>query len=584
MFENGVIDDLLTQIKGLNLLQLCHNPSFDPKKNLRPLLRTMRSLSFVFTLVIGISASASDNHHQLQARQISGDVDPSADCSGYALNRGTWAELGIDNYLLHYPGGQNLTLFDYTRSLNVLNFDCGIGRMCLAGQLCHPVRGRDWVVLSAVQEWNFYINSMYEAIATAMGMVQGTSASMVADFLPEGDDKKNLIKLTVGLVALSGVILLAFTAAVIVPILWRLLVGLWGIVAYGTSAVGTGVAAIWVYVTTSGAEAAIAAEETSAVAVSAATTTAGRESAEAAELVALETKDKVLVAGETGGLQKRSPKHHHKKVTHDKFELWSALNTNLEQFQDRLQSIIAVTAKLTLYAPISTNEGLYGSLQNGTFLSDHPPKSTLVDNARDTVQLGVLAQLFRVMNVIFVIDSNPCKQEGPTTPIKNPGAVHFCSPSGVKTSLGMVTEKKIDYEIRNGRLLFSKYSYSTEFLYQLASDCQTQRENQNLPSSANGTLTLANHGSAFLQNAGSTNAFNGTITDIPNYQNNATQSNLPTTNSTSSAILLPDGSSICSFPIPICDLRNPDIKTRIGAGDSPAKACKEFLKLPDVSF
>ncbi|KNE89799.1 hypothetical protein PSTG_16732 [Puccinia striiformis f. sp. tritici PST-78] len=289
----------------------------------------MRSLSFVFTLVIGISASASDNnhHHQLQARQISGDVDPSADCSGYALNRGTWAELGIDNYLLHYPGGQNLTLFDYTRSLNVLNFDCGIGRMCLAGQLCHPVRGRDWVVLSAVQEWNFYINSMYEAIATAMGMVQGTSASMVADFLPEGDDKKNLIKLTVGLVALSGVILLAFTAAVIVPILWRLLVGLWGIVAYGTSAVGTGVAAIWVYVTTSGAEAAIAAEETSAVAVSAATTTAGRESAEAAELVALETKDKVLVAGETGGLQKRSPKRHHnvKTVTHNGFELVSIL-------------------------------------------------------------------------------------------------------------------------------------------------------------------------------------------------------------------------------------------------------------------
>ncbi|KAA1078446.1 hypothetical protein PGT21_035176 [Puccinia graminis f. sp. tritici] len=547
----------------------------------------MRSTSLVFTLATAITASAPDNsphHNNLQPRQIAGDAE-SGDCSGYALNRGTWAELGIDNYLLHYPGGQNLTLFDYTRSLNVLNFDCGVGRMCLAGQLCHPVRGRDWVVLSAVQEWNFYINSMYDAIATAMGMVQGTSASMVADFLPEGDDKKNLINLTIGLVSLSGVILLAFTATLIVPILWRLLVTIWNAAGIALSSVGTAVAGTWAYLTTSGAE--LAAAETSEVAATAATTAATREGEEAAVAASLKTTDEALVKGAaTGGLQKRSPKHHHKTVTHDKFQLWSALNANLQQFEDRLQSIIAVTAKLTLYSPISSKDGLYGSLQNGTFLSDHPPKATLVDNARDTVQLGVLAQLFRVMNVIFVIDTNPCKQEGPTTPVKNPGAVHFCSSSGVKTSLGMVTEKKIDYEIRNGRLIFSKYSYSTEFLYQLAADCQTQRENLDLPPT-NGTLTMANHGSTFLQNAGNVsgaNSVNGSSADMPNHQNNATQIIAANTNSNSSAILLPDGSSICSFPIPICDLRLPEIKTRISAGDSPAKACKQFLKLPDVSF
>jgi hypothetical protein len=88
------------------------------------------------------------------------------------------------------------------------------------------------------------------------------------------------------------------------------------------------------------------------------------------------------------------------------FEQWSALNANLQQFEQRLQSIIAVTAKLTLYSPISSKDGLYGSLQNGTFLSDHPPKATLVDNARDTVQLGVLAQLFRVMVIYFSIFQN----------------------------------------------------------------------------------------------------------------------------------------------------------------------------------
>ncbi|PLW17011.1 hypothetical protein PCANC_11383 [Puccinia coronata f. sp. avenae] len=544
----------------------------------------MRPTSFVFSLLIAATASTPDHPpHQTQSlerRQISGDADSSADCSGYALNRGTWAELGIDNYLLHYPGGQNLTLVDYTRSLNVLNFDCGIGRMCLAGQLCHPVRGRDWVVLSAVQEWNFYMNSMNDAIATAMGMVQGTSASMVADFLPEGEDKKRLIQLTIGLLSLSGVIILAFTAALVLPILWGVLVAAWDILATSTAAVGSGIATAWAFLTTSGLEvAAVEATEASEVAVASAATTATKEVAETGEVAALNAEAAAL----TGGLQKRSPKHH--KTTHDKFQMWSILNTSLGKFQDRLQSMLTVTAKLTLYSPISSKQGLYGSLQNGTFLSDHPPKATLVDNARDTVQLGVLAQLFRVMNVIFVIDANPCRQEGPTTPVKHPEAVHFCSSSGVKTSLGMVTEKKIDYKIRNGRFIFSKYSYSTEFLYQLASDCESQREALNLPA-VNGTLTMANHGSAFLQSvvSGGTNLSNVASPDVLSYQSNMTHTGPSSTNSNSSAILLPDGSSICSFPVPICDLRKPEIKAKIAAGDSPAKACKEVLKLPDVQF
>ncbi|KAI9601913.1 hypothetical protein KEM48_001201 [Puccinia striiformis f. sp. tritici PST-130] len=40
----------------------------------------------------------------------------------------------------------------------------------------------------------------------------------------------------------------------------------------------------------------------------------------------------------------------------------------------------------------------------------------------------------------------------------------------------------------------------------------------------------ANHGSAFLQKAGTTNPFNRTISDMPNYQNDATQSDLSTVN------------------------------------------------------
>ena len=57
-----------------------------------------------------VSASSDTNGSPQPTDQVSEDLHSSADCSGYALNRGTWAELGIDNYLLHYPGGQNLSL------------------------------------------------------------------------------------------------------------------------------------------------------------------------------------------------------------------------------------------------------------------------------------------------------------------------------------------------------------------------------------------------------------------------------------------------------------------------------------------
>jgi hypothetical protein len=206
------------------------------------------------------------------------------------------------------------------------------------------------VVLSAVQEWNFYINSMYDAIATAMGMVQGVYSSsqyfllklcclhikqseltQTAQFrhlcvngsrlvsridpvigiigslssfynfasLPEGDDKKNLINLTIGLVSLSGVILLAFTATLIVPILWRLLVATWNAVGFTLSSIGTAVAGTWAYLTTSGAE--LAAAETSEVAATAATTAATREGEEAAVAASLKKTDEALVKGATTG-------------------------------------------------------------------------------------------------------------------------------------------------------------------------------------------------------------------------------------------------------------------------------------------
>lgn len=98
----------------------------------------------------------------------------------------------------------------------------------------------------------------------------------------------------------------------------------------------------------------------------------------------------------------------------------------------------------------------------------------------------------------------------------------------------MVQGKTIDYKIRNGRQIFAKYSYTTEFLYQLAADCERQRESLNMPASHNGTLTLASRGSAFLQGSDNTNS-SSSPSDLLNYQNSLAQPGSPLNTSTNSS-------------------------------------------------
>lgn len=70
----------------------------------------------------------------------------------------------------------------------LLNFDCGIDKLCYAGQLCSPAKGKDWYILVAAQEWNSYMNIAYQAVGFAMTMMQGIIPSMIKDFFPDKHD------------------------------------------------------------------------------------------------------------------------------------------------------------------------------------------------------------------------------------------------------------------------------------------------------------------------------------------------------------------------------------------------------------
>lgn len=109
-------------------------------------------------------------------------------CAQLTITPKLWDTLDLDDYLVNFPGGKNLSLESYAEMVGATNFECGIGKKCNANQICMPVRGRDWYILLATQNWNTFSNQMYQAMTLAMNIVQGLVTSIVNDFAPHQPD------------------------------------------------------------------------------------------------------------------------------------------------------------------------------------------------------------------------------------------------------------------------------------------------------------------------------------------------------------------------------------------------------------
>ncbi|EGG04399.1 uncharacterized protein MELLADRAFT_64810 [Melampsora larici-populina 98AG31] len=117
-------------------------------------------------------------------------------CLAEPITPELWKNLQLNTYLENFPGAQNITLSQYAKSVHAANFFCGIGRRCMAGQPCAPVPKMDWLVLYSTQQWNFYMNSLYEAIESAINIVRG-----LAIF---GGSLAGLVLLTAAVIAYVG--------------------------------------------------------------------------------------------------------------------------------------------------------------------------------------------------------------------------------------------------------------------------------------------------------------------------------------------------------------------------------------------
>ncbi|KAG0142469.1 hypothetical protein CROQUDRAFT_97472 [Cronartium quercuum f. sp. fusiforme G11] len=144
--------------------------------------------------------------------QTSLNNPPNPTCTIYPVTLQTWDQLNIDDYIRNFKGGQQIGLEDFTFLNQVSNFVCGLGENCLAGQQCSPFQSQLWFVLYALQEWNLYVNSLYEAVTAAITQVRDISADMINDFLVDPNTShEQTVDLAIALTAVAATALIGFT-------------------------------------------------------------------------------------------------------------------------------------------------------------------------------------------------------------------------------------------------------------------------------------------------------------------------------------------------------------------------------------
>ncbi|KAH9813678.1 hypothetical protein DFH28DRAFT_1083470 [Melampsora americana] len=88
-------------------------------------------------------------------------------CKRTPLKPQLWSELQMNLYLDSYPLGSGLNLQQYASNVGATDFVPGIGEHPNPGQLCDSVKGKDWYALVAAQNWNAFVNSLYDSAGYA---------------------------------------------------------------------------------------------------------------------------------------------------------------------------------------------------------------------------------------------------------------------------------------------------------------------------------------------------------------------------------------------------------------------------------
>ncbi|KAH9459464.1 hypothetical protein Pst134EA_019617 [Puccinia striiformis f. sp. tritici] len=344
--------------------------------------------------------------------------DPHLLCQSRPLTPSLWKKLDMNSYLDNYPNGTALNLEDYASRVGGLDFQCGIGRICNPGQLCESIYGRDWYALVATQNWNNFVNMLYQAIGDAFILAVDVLPTMLVDF------EKEFNRFPRHFTAWSGLIsnwIGSFPASLfksVGPIAGSIWMS-WGTISWlGLAMVSYQVTAIgW-----------------------------------------LETW--VIIGGEGETRFKRS----------------SSINSMLGEAQHVVQGIISNITQEVLKAGVSTVKGLASLNRDGIFLSGTPltDRQTVQAEYEKVLKLKTLVKMWRIQNVFIIRGANPCTQPGKNGAFDDPQRLSYCGEDAIMMSIvrGQASGHEFDSTIYGASRVEGKYGFTAEYLTTASWECQ----------------------------------------------------------------------------------------------------------------
>ncbi|KAG0142428.1 hypothetical protein CROQUDRAFT_673532 [Cronartium quercuum f. sp. fusiforme G11] len=368
--------------------------------------------------------SATNSSHLGLSHQAS--FNSSGPCAVYPLDQSTWNRFHWDDYLHSFPGGANLSVQDYARSVGANNFKCGIGENCNVGQLCTPVTFPDWYILLSAQHLNMYINKMYNILGFAHSLTQSTVSSIWIDLFPAVVNYKDLkavfIAETVaaGIQVLGGLYLLLFAdpALLFITVPFAL-----------TSVVSLPFTAFML-----------------------------------ASLIVITIAQGLLNFHSVAGPPQTN-----------QFDLWSEFNYELSERQHAAQELLANTTTSLFHAGISADNGLGKALTNGTFINPLKLKNTfeIQHDVKNATTALAISKLLRAMNAFVTIGSDPCDPNKKTSK-HSEDRLSYCSPNGTLMNIirAVPHKTKAINEFKNAHILADKYGYTTEYIVTKSWECQ----------------------------------------------------------------------------------------------------------------
>ncbi|KAA1100076.1 hypothetical protein PGT21_028951 [Puccinia graminis f. sp. tritici] len=338
-------------------------------------------------------------------------------CQSRPLTPSLWKKLGMNSYLDNYPKGKDLSLEQYASQVGGLDFQCGIGRICNPGQLCESIYGQDWYALVAAQNWNNFVNMLYQAIGDAFDLASDVLPTMLVDF------EKDFNRFPRHFTAWSGLIsnwIGSFPASLfkaIGPIADSIWIS-WGTISW------LGIAMISYQVTAIGW---------------------------------LETW---VLVGEGESRFKRS----------------SSINLMLGEAQHVVQGIISNITQEVLKAGVSTEKGLASLNRDGIFLSGTPvtDRQTVQKEYEKVLKLKTLVKMWRTQNVFILRGADPCTQAGKNGAFDDPKRLSYCGEDAIMMSIvrGETSGHEYDPTIYGAFQVEGKYGFTAEYLTTASWECQ----------------------------------------------------------------------------------------------------------------